>query len=55
MSEKFAVIDAADNVDWLFEQFDVEFDLGPHKNGPASSRQENGWRNRIRASASRRG
>jgi hypothetical protein len=34
VSEKFAVIDAADNVEWLFDQVDVEFNLTQTKLAP---------------------
>jgi signal transduction histidine kinase/HD-like signal output (HDOD) protein len=34
MNEKFAVLDAEDNVDWLFEQCDVKFDLTRTKIAP---------------------
>ena len=34
MSEKFVVLDAGDNVDWLFEQCDVKFDLSRTKIAP---------------------
>ena len=34
MSEKFVVLDAEDNVDWLFEQCDVKFDLTRTKIAP---------------------
>ncbi|MGD0553174.1 MAG: HDOD domain-containing protein [Sedimentisphaerales bacterium] len=34
MSEKFVVLDAEDNIDWLFEQCDVKFDLSRTKIAP---------------------
>jgi putative nucleotidyltransferase with HDIG domain len=34
MSEKFAVLDAEDNIDWLFEQCDIKFDLSRTKIAP---------------------
>ncbi len=34
MSEKFVVLDAEDNVDWLFEQCDIKFDLSHTKIAP---------------------
>lgn len=37
MSEKFVVSDAGDNVDWLFEQCEVKFDLSRTKIAPLQS------------------
>ncbi len=34
MQEKFVVLDAEDNIDWLFEQCDVKFDLSRTKIAP---------------------
>ncbi len=34
MQEKFVVLDAEDNVDWLFEQCDIKFDLSRTKLAP---------------------
>ena len=37
LQEKFAVIDAGDNVNWLLKQVDVKFDLGRTKIAPLQS------------------
>jgi signal transduction histidine kinase len=34
MTEKFVVLDAEDNIDWLFEQVDINFDLSRTKIAP---------------------
>ena len=47
MREKFAVLDAADYVDWLLEQVDVEFNLTNTRMAPLVRRRPDSGRNSV--------